>query len=125
MMDISTARKAVKAYLKANLSAALPAPLSKIDDKPFDPTTSGKNECLVRLPDNTFDQYHTTVNLDLFLCVWKVDEDDLVGALFNFFDAHKVLGGAVTLADIKSVDLTHDLNRPGFLLATVGVELTV
>ncbi len=124
-MNLATARKAVKAYLKANLSAALPAALTKIDDKPFDPTLSGKNECLVRLSDNSFDQYHTTTSLDLYLCVWKMDEDDLVGAVSDFFDASKTLGGAVVLAELQSVDLFHDAARPTFLFVQVGVALTV
>jgi len=124
-MTLAESRKAVKAYLKANLSAALPAALTKIDDKPFDPTLTGKNECLIRLNDNTFDQYHATVSLELYLCVWKMDEDDLIGAVQEFFDTHKTLGGSVVLAAADSIDLFHDATRPTFLFAQVSVELTI
>jgi hypothetical protein len=119
------ARRAVKAYIKANLSAAMPVALSKVEDKLFDPTTSGRNECLVRLAEMDFDDLHCTVGLELYLSVTTKDEDAWVGALVDFFNEDLTLGNTVVLADLQSVDLRHDLSRPDYLFIQVGVELTV
>lgn len=125
MINPVTARRAVKAYLKANLSAAMPVALAKIDDKIFDPTVSGRNECLVRLAENDFDEFHCTVGLDLYLSVTTKDEDAWVGALASFFNDDLTLGNTVTLADLESIDLKHDINRPDFLFIQVGATLTI
>jgi len=119
------ARRAVKAYLKANLSSAMPVTLNRVDDKLFDPTASGRNECLVRMAEMDFSEFHCEVRLDLYLSVTTKDEDEWVGALADFFNDDLTLGNTVTLADLESIDLKHDINRPDFLFIQVGATLTI
>jgi hypothetical protein len=125
LVDVGAARKAVKAYLKTNLPPIFPTPLTRIDDKLFDPTLSGKPECQMQMREMDFDQYHVTAGLDLHLSLPKQDEDDVTAAVAGFFDDHKTLGGTVVLADLKSIDLFRDINRPEFLYIQVSVELTL
>ena len=121
--DVATSRKAVKTYLKTNLPAIFPKPLTKVDDTLFDPTISGKAECLIQMRENDFDEYHVTTGLDLHLSLPGQNEDDVVQAIANFFDNHKSLGGTVVLASLKSVDLFRDITRPGYLYVQASAEL--
>lgn len=123
--DVGASRKAIKAYLKANLPAIFPTPLTKIDDRLFDPTISGKPEGLIQLRENDFDLYHVTVGLDLHLSLPAQDEDDVVGAIAEFFDGNKSLGGTVVVAELKNVDLFRDINRSGYLYVQASAELTL
>ncbi len=126
MNNPAISRKAVKQYLKDNLSNAMPTPFKKIDDKLFDPTAQeGRNSCLIHLPQTDFDEYHGTIQLDLMVCVWKQDEDDWIGAIWEFFTENRTLGGSVVLADLKTLDLMRDLLRPDFLYLQAGITLTI
>lgn len=124
-MTTGAQRKAVKTFLKANLPAVFPTPLTKVDDRLFDPTTSGRAECLIQMRENDFAEFHVTTNLDLHLSLPNQNEDDVIDAIEAFFDGHKSLGGAVVLADLKSVDLFHDIARPGYLYVQASAELTL
>jgi hypothetical protein len=123
--NVGASRKAVKAYLKTNLPAIFPTPLTKLTDALFDPTVSVKPEGLIQLRENDFDEYHVTVGLDLHLSLPNQDEDDVVQAIAEFFDSRKTLGGAVVLAELKSVDLFRDMSRPGYLYVQASAEVTL
>lgn len=125
LADVGASRKAVKAYLKANLPSIFPTPLTKIDDRLFDPTVSGKPECLIQLRENDFDQYHVTCGLDLHLSLPKQDEDDVVAAIAEFFDDDKSLGGTIVLAELRSIDLFRDILRPDYLYVQASADLTL